>query len=502
MAINIKTKILLPRGSVSSFAEREFTVGELVLLDAGEGKFEVVKITTAGTGLEGDNAAKFSKLAIDLATSGLSAYADIKNALSSDGYALSADVNSKITSEIATAKSELEGQISDVADTVSGNKTAIEKALADAKSELEGQITDAENAAKQAASDALAEAKTALEGQISGVNGKVTTLEGTVASNKTELEGKITDAKKEASDALAEAKTEINSAIEDGLAEKNKVQVRQTYIGDDVQTDLSVIKVTDEDLASYAQDLKDNKLNDNALYVFDLSAMNALGQKIENVGAPQLDTDAATKAYVDAVASGLGGDLVNSYYTKTEVNEISVNLATATSTVEANALTAIAGAKSELEGKINTLETTAALSVANALTAANMYTDNVAANLTSFVEKSELSIAYDSDAKKIKLFGGATESEIDASAFIKDGMLDSAAFNPDTKQITLTFNTESGKDAITIDVSKLVDTYTAKANAPTVQLKVENNEFSADIVPGSITPAMLSAEAEWIFDCN
>ena len=65
--------------------------------------------------------------------------------------------------------------------------------------------------------------------------------------------------------------------------------------------------------------------------------------------------------------------------------------------------------------------------------------------------------------KAIKLVGkeGVVISEIDASAFIKDGMIQSVLFNPETKHVTITFNTDAGHEAIDVDLSTLVDTYKA-----------------------------------------
>lgn len=65
--------------------------------------------------------------------------------------------------------------------------------------------------------------------------------------------------------------------------------------------------------------------------------------------------------------------------------------------------------------------------------------------------------------KAIKLLGkeGVVISEIDASAFIKDGMIQSVAFDTQTKHVTITFNTDAGHDAIDVDLSTLVDTYKA-----------------------------------------
>lgn len=65
--------------------------------------------------------------------------------------------------------------------------------------------------------------------------------------------------------------------------------------------------------------------------------------------------------------------------------------------------------------------------------------------------------------KAIKLVGkeGVVISEIDASAFIKDGMIQSVAFDTKTKHVTITFNTAAGKEPIDVDLSTLVDTYKA-----------------------------------------
>ena len=65
--------------------------------------------------------------------------------------------------------------------------------------------------------------------------------------------------------------------------------------------------------------------------------------------------------------------------------------------------------------------------------------------------------------KAIKLLGkdGVVISEIDASAFIKDGMIQSVLFDAKTKHVTITFNTDAGREAIDVDLSTLVDTYKA-----------------------------------------
>lgn len=101
---------------------------------------------------------------------------------------------------------------------------------------------------------------------------------------------------------------------------------------------------------------------------------------------------------------------------------------------------------------------------------------------------STLSLKYDSATKKINLYGKAVDetnliSSIDATDFIKDGMLEKAELvtNPEGQKegtyIVLTWNTAAGKEAMPIDVSSLIDTYTAKADGGLV---LEDNAFSVN----------------------
>ena len=87
-------------------------------------------------------------------------------------------------------------------------------------------------------------------------------------------------------------------------------------------------------------------------------------------------------------------------------------------------------------------------------------------------EKKELFTDLCVDIKKetegtfIVIYGdsGKTKeiSRVDASKFVKDGMLKSAAYDAKTHILTLTFNTDSEKpEPITVDLGTLVDTYTA-----------------------------------------
>jgi hypothetical protein len=130
---------------------------------------------------------------------------------------------------------------------------------------------------------------------------------------------------------------------------------------------------------------------------------------------------------------------------------------------------------------------------AQALADAKAYADQYDANTEYHVE-------YDSTAKKIKLVAGADASkmEIDATDFIKDGMIETVELVQQDGEgnkgqfLKLTWN-DDGKDVTYVPVGELVDVYTAAKNATEVQVAISNtNEVSATIVNGGVTEEKLA----------
>lgn len=78
-----------------------------------------------------------------------------------------------------------------------------------------------------------------------------------------------------------------------------------------------------------------------------------------------------------------------------------------------------------------------------------------------------LNLTYNTETKKINLegFDSSVIASIDATAFIKDGMINTVDLVTDPKShdpgtyIVITFNTDAGKDAIYLNVSSLIDVY-------------------------------------------
>ena len=98
-----------------------------------------------------------------------------------------------------------------------------------------------------------------------------------------------------------------------------------------------------------------------------------------------------------------------------------------------------------------------------------------------------LTIDYNSDDKKIYLKGvnGATISSIDATDFIKDGMIDSVVLEEGkedeegSRYLVITWNTDAGKDVTRLDVSELFNPYQAGNG-----IELSENTFSLKIKEG------------------
>lgn len=108
-------------------------------------------------------------------------------------------------------------------------------------------------------------------------------------------------------------------------------------------------------------------------------------------------------------------------------------------------------------------------------------------------------IAYDSDTKKITLVEGGTNFEIDATDFIKDGMIESVALSEDGLNLVITWNTDADKgenNVTTIPLTGLVDIYTGVAGDRVTVTVSSDDKISADLVAGSITKNYLDTAVQ------
>ena len=204
-----------------------------------------------------------------------------------------------------------------------------------------------------------------------------------------------------------------------------------------------------KDVASASQTMKAFEALDTAVK----SAQSTADTGVKNAATAQSTAEAAKTTANSKIASVTGNTTVKA--------ETSAGHAVTLSLITSN------------KGNVKFTQDTNGLS-ANvtipAATVTGVAADDKVLSLTDKLVSATVGLGY-GDAttealngkKAIKLLGkdGVVISEIDASAFIKDGMIQSVAFDTKTKHVTITFNTAAGKEPIDVDLSTLVDTYKA-----------------------------------------
>ena len=86
--------------------------------------------------------------------------------------------------------------------------------------------------------------------------------------------------------------------------------------------------------------------------------------------------------------------------------------------------------------------------------------------------------AADEEPAKIQLLGidNVVVSEIDATPFIRDGMLNNVEYDAETNTLTFTWNTEAGEKSDTVVLSDIIEPYTAGNG-----LDLSGNEFAVKV---------------------
>lgn len=124
-------------------------------------------------------------------------------------------------------------------------------------------------------------------------------------------------------------------------------------------------------------------------------------------------------------------------------------------------------------------ETKLTTDLAAEVTRATSVEETLQQSIDTAVKKDDIGFTYDSTNKKIILSGTKTDGsnlEINASDFIKDGMLSNVEYDSTNKKLVFIFNTDSGKtENVEVSVADLVDTYTAGTG-----LTLTGNQFNVD----------------------
>ena len=327
--------------------------------------------------------------------------------------------------------------------------------LASAKSEdvlrtfINGVIADA----GIASSDAME----ALAGRVTIAEGDIATLKGDESTA-----GSIAKAIKDAIDALDLANTYV--AIEEG----------KSLMTDAEHTKLAGVS----EGANKVENVGGGKIK------IDGTEVTVYEHPATHTVSEISDFDEKVKAYDYATKSEAQGYANAKDDAIAEAKKAGTDAADALNTYKGEMTTALAGKQDVIPE--NTYD--AYGSAAQALADAKAYADQNDAD-------TQYGIEYDSTHKKIKLVSDTSKTEIDASDFIKDGMIDTVTIDEDTQELVITWNTDAGKDATRIKLSELADIYTG-VDGTTIKVDVSaDDKISAEVKTESIKDGHIASDA-------
>lgn len=117
--------------------------------------------------------------------------------------------------------------------------------------------------------------------------------------------------------------------------------------------------------------------------------------------------------------------------------------------------------------------------------------DDKVLSLVDKVLSATVALGYDEENKTIKLTGkdGADLGSIDATPFIKDGMLEDVSYDADSNTLTFKWNTVSGVSEDTVVLSDIIEPYTAGNG-----LELTDNSFAVKLADGTESFLTVSAD--------
>ena len=388
-------------------------------------------------------------------------------------------------------------------------------------------ITNALNSEIQRALSAETSLRDDLNGEITRANSEETRIEGLLANEinrstvkDTEHDEKIANLEDGLSEEISRAKSE-EKRIDDKLNKEITRSTEKDASHDSLINGLTTSIQNEVTRAQGAESALTNSLNneiaratsaENALHDDILSEMDRALAAESGITANLNDEIARATAIENAIDAKLDNEIARATNSEDALNDKLNKEITRSTEKDASHDSLINGLTTSLQSEINRatnaenslrsdlnaeisartnadasqLQRITALEVGKA-DANSVYTKTesdakyTTKDYTSGITEAFFDAAdYDSQTKKINFYHGNTiKANIDATSFIKDGMVDNVAISD--SNLVITFNTESGKEPISIPLSSIFDPsnyYTKSEIDSSLSGKVDNSTFN------------------------
>lgn len=402
-----------------------------------------------------------------LANLDTSLQSEIKRATEAEN-SLRSDLNSEVsraTAEEDRIDAKLDKEIADrIADVDAEEERAL-SAETRIESKIDGEITRSTNKDTEH-DEKIASLEQADENITNALNSEIKRALSAETSLRDDLNGEITRANGEETRIEGLLANEINRSTAKDTEHDEKIANLEDGLSEEISRAKSEEKRVDDKLD---KEIADRTSDVDAEEARAMAAEKAIDDKLNK----EITRSTAKDASHDSLISGLTNSL------QSEINR---------ATNAENSLRSDLNA--EISARTNAdaaqLQKITALEVGKA-DANSVYTKTESdAKYTTKDYISDLTgdffdaAAYDSQTKKINFYHGNTiKANIDATSFIKDGMVDNVAISD--SNLVITFNTESGKEPISIPLSSIFDpsNYFTKSEIDSaLSGKVDNSTFN------------------------
>ena len=353
-----------------------------------------------------------------------------------------------------SVETRLESKIDDEI-TRSKNKDTEHDAKIASLEQADENITNALNSEIQRALSAETSLRNDLNGEITRANGEETRIEGLLAneinrsSNKdTEHDDKIANLEDELSEEIARAKSE-EKRVDDKL---------------------------DKEIADRTADV-------NAEEARAMAAEKAIDDKLNKEITRSTEKDASHDSLINGLTTSLQSEINRATNAENSLrNDLNAEISARTNAdaAQLQRITALEVGKADANSVYTKTESDAKYTTKD-------YTSGITEAFFDYAD-------YDSKTKKINFYHGNTiKANIDASSFIKDGMVDNVAISG--SNLVITFNTDSSKEPISIPLSSIFEPsnyYTKSEIDSAFSGKVDNSTFNTlsgrvDTISGDVT---------------
>ena len=381
---------------------------------------------------------------------------------------LRSDLNSEIsraTAEEDRIDAKLDKEISDRTADVDAEEARALSAETRLESKIDGEITRSTNKDTEH-DEKIASLEQADENITNALNSEIQRALSAETSLRDDLNGEITRANSEETRIEGLLANEINRSTAKDTEHDDKIANLEDGLSEEIARAKSEEKMVDDKLD---KEIADRTADVDAEEARAMAAEEAIDDKLNKEITRSTEKDASHDSLISGLTTSLQSEINRATNAENSLrNDLNAEISSRTNAdaAQLQRITALEVGKADANSVYTKTESDA------------KYTTKE--YITGMTEAFFDAAAYDSQTKKINFYHGNTiKTQIDASSFIKDGMVDNVAISG--SNLVITFNTESGKEPISIPLPSIFDPsnyYTKSEIDSSLSGKVDNSTFN------------------------